>query len=336
MAQSDHLKALVRAHTLGDERAFRDAAESLIDEEGRKGHRLVARDLKRLLDPAPGFAPPMPGPRKPLDIPEDEERGMPLAEVEEPTFGLERVVLAENVRASLVGLVEDYQARELFASYGLEPKQRVLFFGPPGCGKTITARAVAGELGLPLLYVRFDSLVSSYLGQTAANLRKLFEYARRSRWVILFDEFDAVGRSRDDPTEHGELKRVINSILQLMDGLHGHSLLIAATNHEHALDPALWRRFDEIARFDPPTELQRIALLRGFLTGFKHLETDLRVIAADTRGLTGSDLERVAVDAVKQAVLARRQAVELDDLRLALKRQRERIALAQLQEPAQI
>jgi SpoVK/Ycf46/Vps4 family AAA+-type ATPase len=207
-----------------------------------------------------------------------------------------------------------------------------LFFGPPGCGKTITARALAGELGLPLLYVRFDSLISSYLGQTAANLRKLFDFANRSRWVVLFDEFDALGRGRDDPAEHGELKRVINSILQLMDGFRGDSLLIAATNHEQVLDPALWRRFDEIVKFEPPDEAGRLSLLSNFLSGTKHAGTDLRVLASDTEGFTGSDLEGVVVEATKQMILAGRKTVSLDDLMFGLKRQRNRMALAQASE----
>lgn len=333
MAQSNQLKALVRAHAQGDDTAFREAAAQLIDEEDRKGHRLVARDLRRLLEGGRGFAPPMPGPRRrATEVPVDEERGLPLAEIHDPTFGLERAVLREDSLETLRLLIEDYATREIFASYGLEEKRRVLFFGPPGCGKTLTAQALAGEVGLPLLYVRFDSLISSYLGQTAANLRKLFDFARSSRWVVLFDEFDALGRSRDDPGEHGELKRVINSILQLMDGFRGDSLLVAATNHEQALDPALWRRFDEIIKFDIPDERGRLSMLRKFLGGVRHSEPDLRRVAADTDGLTGSDLERVAIEAAKQMVLAHRDAVELDDLMFGLKRQRHRIALAQASE----
>lgn len=329
MAQSNHLKALVRAHSQGDDTAFREVAEQIIDDEARKGHRLVARDLRRLLDGTRSMAPPMPQPRRTAAVPTDDERGVPLAEVREPTFGLDRVVLRDDSMSTLRLLTEDFASRDLFASYGIEPKRRALFFGPPGCGKTVTAQALAGELGLPLLYVRFDSLISSYLGQTAANLRKLFDFAASARWVVLFDEFDALGRSRDDPGEHGELKRVINSILQLMDGFRGDSILVAATNHEQALDPALWRRFDEIIRFEAPDELARCAMLRKFLGGMRHSEPDLRVLAADTEGLTGSDLERVAVEAAKQSILARRDSVTLDDLMFGLKRQRQRLALAQ-------
>jgi len=333
MVQSDHLKALLRAHSVNDDEAFREAAESLIELEDRKGHRLLARDLEQSLEqPFNGRSPAMPRPRMRQDLPTDEERGLPLADIQHSSFGLERSVLADGATKTLRALSEDYGAREIFASFGLEPKRRVLFFGPPGCGKTITARALAGELGLPLLYVRFDSLISSYLGQTAANLRKLFDFANRSRWVVLFDEFDALGRSRDDPGEHGELKRVINSILQLMDGFRGDSLLIAATNHEQALDPALWRRFDEIVKFEAPEEMNRLSLLSHFLSGVKHSGADLRRLASDTEGLTGSDLEQVAIEATKQMILARRKTVSLDDLMFGLKRQRNRMALAQASE----
>jgi SpoVK/Ycf46/Vps4 family AAA+-type ATPase len=333
MVQSDYLKAMLRAHAAHDEEGFREAAESLIELEGRKGHRLLARDLKQSLrQPLNGQGPAGPRPRIVEEIPADDERGFPLADVQHPNFGLERSVLSEPSREAMRALVEDFGAREIFASFGIASKRKVLFFGPPGCGKTITAHALAGELGLPLLHVRFDSLISSYLGQTAANLRKLFDFASRSQWVVLFDEFDAVGRSRDDPSEHGELKRVINSILQMMDGFRGDSLLVAATNHEQALDPALWRRFDEIVKFDVPDERNRLTLLGHFLASVKHSSTDLRVLASDTESFTGSDLENVAVESTKQMILARRKTLSLDDLMFGLKRQRNRMALSQSSE----
>jgi SpoVK/Ycf46/Vps4 family AAA+-type ATPase len=327
VTQADHIKALLRAHATRDDAGFRHAAELLAEDEARKGHRLLARDLTRMLDDGQVVS-TMPRPHRTPDVPVDAERGLPLASVEQPERGLDAVVLPEPVRETLRLLVEDVRAREEFAAWGLPPKRKVLFFGPPGCGKTVTARALAAEIGVPLLYVRFDSLISSYLGETAANLRRLFDFARSRPWVILLDEFDAVGKSRDDPSEHGELKRVVNSLLQLMDGMGGASLLIAATNHEHMLDPALWRRFDEIARFDPPDYHQRLAQLRLFLRGFGHREPDLRRLAGDTDGLTGSDLERVAIEAVKQAILAGRKEVDIDDLLGSLRRQRQRMAMA--------
>lgn len=328
MTQADHIKALLQAHATRDDTAFRQAAEELVEDEARKGHRLLARDLNRLLEGTYPNAPAVPNPRRTADVPVDSERGLPLATVEHPEHGLDSVVLSSAARETLRLLVEDVRAREEFASWGLPPKRKVLFFGPPGCGKTVTARAVAGELGIPLLYVRFDALISSYLGETAGNMRRLFDFASSRPWVVLLDEFDAVGKSRDDATEHGELKRVISSLLQLMDGMSGPSLLIAATNHEHMLDPALWRRFDEIARFDPPDNHQRLAQLRKFMGGFPHEEPDLRRLAGDTDGLTGSDLERVAVEAIKQAILGGRRSADFDDFLAALRRQRQRMAMA--------
>jgi SpoVK/Ycf46/Vps4 family AAA+-type ATPase len=327
MTQADHIKALLRAHTDRDDVSFRVAAEELADDEERKGHRLLARELRRMID---GGSPimTMPGPRRNIDVPVDAERGFPLATVEHPEEGLDSVVLPEAVHETLRQLVDDVRAREQFASWGLPPKRKILFFGPPGCGKTVTAYALAGELNLPLLYVRFDALISSYLGETAANMRRLFDFAQSRPWVVLFDEFDAVGKSRDDASEHGELKRVISSLLQMMDGMRGASLLIAATNHEHMLDDALWRRFDDILRFDPPAQHQRLSQLQRFLRGFETKPADLRHLAGDTEGLTGSDLERVAVDAAKHAVLSARRNVDLDDLMAALRRQRQRMTMA--------
>src|SRR5690606_14545412 len=114
--------------------------------------------------------------------------------------------------------------------YGLKPVSRLLFFGPPGCGKTVTAEALAGELGLPWVRVRFDGVVSSFLGETAANLRKVFEFIEQGRYVALFDEVDALAKDRNDPADHGELKRVVNAFLTMLESHTGSSILIAATN----------------------------------------------------------------------------------------------------------
>ncbi len=159
-------------------------------------------------------------------------------------------------------IILEFREWEVLEANGLTPVRRILFCGPSGCGKSATAEAIATEMSLPLLYVRFDAVISSLLGETAANLRKVFDYARRGQWVILFDEFDAIGRSRDDPTEHGEIKRVVSSFLQIMDNFDGRSLIIAATNFEQSLDPAIWRRFDDVVRFDLPTPVQLRTFIR--------------------------------------------------------------------------
>lgn len=325
MATSDSLRALFKSFSQRDNVSFVAAANALVEEERRKGHRLLARDLQRILENGNGRPQSL---LRPDDVPLDKERGVPLFEIEEPDVGWERIVLRPDIRSSFSGIVDEYRARDVLRSYGLSPKQKLLFFGPPGCGKTLGARVLSGVLGLPLIYVRFDSVVSSYLGETAANLRKVFDYVARGQWVVFFDEFDAIGKGRDNPTEHGELKRVVNSLLQLVDHFSGDSLLIAATNHESLLDPALWRRFDEICFFGMPSTSERKVMLTLYLAGLRHPSVDLASVARKTQGMSGSDIERVCVEAAKNAILDHRCEVSESDLELGLRRQRQRMRLA--------
>jgi ATP-dependent 26S proteasome regulatory subunit len=168
------------------------------------------------------------------------------------------------------------------------------------------------------MVVRLDAVVSSYLGETASNLRRVFEYAQKGAWVLLFDEFDALGKARDDPSEHGEIKRVITAFLQLLDNFRGPSVLIAATNHEQLLDPALWRRFDEVVEFPRPTVHQIRALLRMRLRNARKSSLDIDRAASDLKGLPHSAAEKVAWDAQRYAVLQGHKRVLQSDLKKAI------------------
>jgi AAA+ superfamily predicted ATPase len=187
----------------------------------------------------------------------------------------------------------------------------VLFCGPPGCGKTVAAEAIAKEVYLPLAVVRFDAVISSYLGETASNLRKVFEFARSRPMVMLFDEFDAIGKRRTDPDEHGEIKRVVNSFLQMLDGFHGETLTIAATNHQGLLDRALWRRFDDIVFFALPSEREIEKLLIDRLRQIK-LSSNVRLpaVARTLLGLAHADVERLAGEIVKRCVLQEKEEID--------------------------
>jgi SpoVK/Ycf46/Vps4 family AAA+-type ATPase len=222
-------------------------------------------------------------------------------------------------------IAKEHYCRDILAASGLRPKQRVLFYGPPGCGKTLAAQVIAGVLYTPLVIVRFDAVVSSYLGETAANLRRVFDFIQRGRWIVLFDEFDAIGKDRNNPFEHGELKRVVNTLLQLMDAFQGESLLIAATNHEGLLDNAIWRRFEAVVPFALPSEQDRILLLRLFLRGFDCSQLNLSAIAHKLKGATGSDIEWVTVEAARRAVLDGRNKLLKEDLDFVLASFRERV-----------
>ena len=151
--------------------------------------------------------PSSPALRKLVDtIPEDRERGIPLVSVHEPVRSLEDVVLSGENLSLVKEILREHNREEVLKAHGLRPSDRVLFYGPPGCGKTLTAEAIASELGRPLAIVRTDSVVSSFLGETAANLRKVFDFAAAFPMVTLFDEFDALGKEREDSSEHGELR----------------------------------------------------------------------------------------------------------------------------------
>jgi SpoVK/Ycf46/Vps4 family AAA+-type ATPase len=326
MATADHLRALLRAFMRRDDAAFVSGARVLISEEAQKGHRLLAEDLERIL--ANGNHGAVQSLPLHEEVPRDKESGLPLVHVERPTFGWERVVLDGRLQELLDAVAVEFRRRDVLKTYGMSFRRKLLFFGPPGCGKTVTARVLAGVLDLPLLYVRFDSVVSSYLGETATNLRRVFDFAARGSWVVLLDEFDAIGKGRDNPFEHGELKRVVNSLLQIMDGFTGDSLIIAATNHEGLLDPALWRRFDEICYFGAPSTAQRLALAARLLSAFRHDAADLRRLSPQLGGMTGSDVERVCIDAVRRALVDGREVVSRADLEHGLKLQRNRLRLS--------
>lgn len=317
MIDGDLLRQLFRSFAESDDTAFKSAAMSLIREERGKNHRLLADDLEKLLFTKNGKA----APRKEqasVDVPRDRERDFPLVDVTHPQFGWERLIVAPETSRVLQRAAHENRRRDLLVGAGLSPSQRLLFYGPPGCGKTLAGSVLAGVLNRPLITVRFDAVVSSYLGETAANLRRVFEFVARGSYVVLFDEFDAIGKDRDNPFEHGELKRVVNSLLQLLDAAKGDSVLVAATNHEGLLDTAVWRRFDAVLQFGLPSPQDRQLLLRTFLRGF--FDPDLRVdlLARRLEGATGADVERVCIAAARLAVLDSRTRVQRADFDSAI------------------
>ena len=302
MANGKLLRRLIRSGSEGDMEAFRGAAKQVIEEERQKQHHLLASDLEAILH---GRSTSSPALRFPTPaVPEDRERGLPLASVSEPARGLQDVVLSPKNLATVKGILREHNRVEVLQSHGLRPSDRILLCGPPGCGKTVTAEAIASELGRPLAIVRTDSVVSSFLGETAANLRKVFEFATTAPTVTLFDEFDALGKEREDYSEHGELRRVVNAVLQMLDAYQGRSLIVAATNHERMLDKAIWRRFEEVLFLEPPTASQLHQLLTLKLRGVRH-SFEIKDLAESGwfKGSTHADVERLVLRAIKEMVL---------------------------------
>lgn len=310
------LKQLFKAYREGDELAFRRAAQEIIEDEESKQHMALARDLRKIIAGGSGAAVAegvaLPAP------PMDREGDWPLAEIRHPEQALSEMVLPGPLLERLQDLAAEFARWDDLDRHFIPRRQRLLFYGPPGCGKTSAAEAIAAELGLPLLIIRLDAVVSSYLGETASNLHRVFDYARSGSWVLLFDEFDALGKARDDPSEHGEIKRVITAFLQMLDGFRGSSLLIAATNHEQLLDSALWRRFDEVLTFPRPTVHQLRKVLRLRLRGTQHRGLDIEAAASELKGLPYAAAEKAVWDARRSVLLSGRSVVEDRDISRAV------------------
>lgn len=329
MATAKLLRQLIKTGTEGNQDAFKRVSEQLIQEERAKSHHLLANDLEKILYG-----------RRTVDraansllidrLPKDKERNLPLLQIKEAVRRMEDVVLSDENKSLLNELLQEQHRAEALQSYGLYPADRLLFCGPPGCGKTLTAEVLASELGLPLAIVRIDSVVSSLLGETAANLRQVFDFIATIPMVVLFDEFDALAKERADTAEHGELKRVVNAFLQMLDAYEGKSILVAATNHERILDAAIWRRFDEVLVFESPNLEQLRRLLNIKLRGLRReFEIDDTRITSMFKGMSHADVERVLRRAAKDMVLTGKEFLSERHLQSAIRREDARRARIQ-------
>lgn len=331
MAGGRLLRQLIRAGAASSSGEFRDVAEQVIREERNKKHHLLANDLEKILYGENGHAHAQPLFPMP-DVPTDRERKLPLLEIREPVRSFDDIILSSDNRQTIENTLLEQGRRDLLGTYGLKPVSRLLLCGPPGCGKTLAAEVLATELGLPLLLIRFDAVVSSFLGETAANLRKVFDYLDGGRYLALFDEFDAIGKEREDASEHGELRRVVSGYLQMMDSYRGNSLIVAASNHEGMLDRALWRRFDEVLFFERPTDAEIPELLKVKLRGIRsEVEFDATDILELFRGMAHADIERVLIRSIKSMVLAGREFLTLDFISKAAATESKRRPFVELQ-----
>jgi SpoVK/Ycf46/Vps4 family AAA+-type ATPase len=257
---------------------------------------------------------------KPLPRGRDD---LPLLRVVQPEYTFDDLVLGPEVRATLAGVVAELRERERIRAYGIRPRSRLLFVGPPGCGKSATAQAMAYELGFPIAKVHLATVVSSYLGETARNIDGIFQFCAQGTWVLLFDEFDSLAKERADRGEHGELKRVVTAFLQLLDEFSSDSPVIATTNHPALLDEAVWRRFDDVLLFPPPTPAEISLLIAKKLRAIAHDPIPARLSAA-MKGLTQADIENVCYSGIRLALLDGRATVLVRDLEAGLMRMEER------------
>lgn len=315
---ADILKRLVRAIAEGSQEDLTYLAKKAIDAERETGHAKLAGELDKIFERARSRNPDK-GSAGLRELP-SSRRNRELLVTLFPRDTLEHsMVLPAGVEERFARVEREYAARERLSAYGLRPRKRVLLHGPPGCGKSLGAKRLAWNTTLPLMKVRFDSLLSSYFGESAANLRIVFEAAKERPCVLLLDECDFIARSRSSNRDVGEASRVVNALLQFLDEYDAPGILVATTNVEESLDEAIFRRFDDVFLVPLPSEEEINQLLKLTLSAIKvSSEVDWNSTVDSLKGLSAAYVVKAAQDAAKAAVLVGRKTVEQDDLRRAI------------------
>lgn len=303
LISDEQLKALFRAFAERQDTAFLKVADAIIAKELAANHHSLATELRKTLDNIYSSGISRTARRQLNSMPKDRRNGETLIALEEGRVSQDQIILGEVPNRKIQRLLEEHRKSDQLAKYGYKAKSKLLFWGPPGCGKTFTACHVAHELGLPVGIIRLNAVISSFLGDTASHIQRVFDLAAGSPMVLLLDEVDAIAKQRDDPNDVGELKRVVNSLLQAMDSFPSNqSIIIAASNHQYLLDPAVWRRFDDIVQFDMPGRQERARYLRLLLNGVE-FQGSFEHLAKTLQGLSFADIQDVTIEAIKTMIL---------------------------------
>jgi len=318
---ADHFKALVRRHMEGDEEGFYSVALQVAARAAKEGKNRFAQDLRELIDAAKGDRASSALRPVPMVQPRGELAG--LMSVSYPDVSLDMMTLEPQVRSKLDRILTEQRRSDHLAPHGLDPIHRVLLLGPPGTGKSMSAAALAHGLKLPLFTIQLDVLISKYMGETAAQLRLVFDAIAATRAVYLFDEFDALGAERGVANDVGEARRMLNSFLQFLEQASPISLVVAATNHPKLLDKALYRRFDQVIEYRLPDAEAAIAVMKDRLTMLDTKGLNWNSLSDQTVGLSHADLVRAAEAAAKQIVLSGKKRITATALRAALEERRQ-------------
>ncbi|GHC81596.1 ATPase [Pseudorhodoferax aquiterrae] len=320
VASSDQLKALIKSHISRDEGQFLSVAMQVAAHEAKLGHGKLAQELRDMIDAAKvrvgqdasGKLVAIGSAAKP--------RGelASLLAVSQPANRLGDMVLDEVAATQLHRVIKEQRQLARIKEHGLAPRRKLLLVGPPGTGKTLTAAALAGELGIPLFLVRLDSLITKFMGETASKLRQVFDAITDIRGVYFFDEFDAIGSQRGMANDVGEIRRVLNSFLQMIEQDTSNSLIIAATNHAEILDYALFRRFDDVVEYHLPSPVQALELMRSRLGRFAPKPFRKEALQGRAEGLSHAEICRAVDASIKDAILHDQTKVQPAELAQAL------------------
>lgn len=320
MATADQVKALIRSHADGDDTRFYAIAMQVAAQAARNGHGKFAQELRELVDqvkaqskatlPSRGTKP------VPLAQPRGELAG--LITVGYPKTRASDMALSDALRSRLERVLTEQRERDRLREHGFSPMRKLLLVGPPGTGKTMTAAALSGELGLPLFSIQLDGLITKYMGETAAKLRVVFDAIQSTRGVYFFDEFDAFGAERGSKNDVGEIRRVLNSFLQFLEQDESDSLVLAATNHVGLLDRALFRRFDAVLEYTLPSAEIATRVIRGRLALLDTTNVDWTAASRAAEGLSHAEIAMACEQAAKNAILQHTTSVHDADLVVAL------------------
>lgn len=318
MATNDQFKALVKSHADRDDPQFYSVAMQVAAKAARAGQDKFAQELRDMVDTLRKRD--LASSRVASVVPVLQPRGelASLLTVSYPDARIADLVLSEDLSERLHHVLHEQRQRDVLSRHGLSPVRRLLLIGPPGTGKTSTARVIAGELGLPLFAIRLDTIITKFMGETAAKLRLIFDALVETRGVYLFDEVDALAGDRAAANDVGEIRRVLNSFLQFLEEDPSESIIVAATNHPQLLDNALLRRFDTVMDFALPDADSVRAVIRNRLATFRTSTLSWKRVTEAAYGLSHAEIAVAAENAAKRTVLSGRTQIRTDDLISAL------------------
>lgn len=318
MSTARHIIALLKSHLEGEDRQFYSAALQMAAYEARLGHGKLAQEIRELIDQAkerksvieqtPGIIP--------LAQPKGDLAN--LVSVRYPETRLSEMILQPELESRLKRILTEQKQQKRLREHNLSPRRKLLFVGPPGSGKTMTAAALAGELHLPLFTTLYESIIGKFMGEKASRFRLVFDAMKLTKGIYLFDEFDAIGTQRMTGNDVGEIRRILNSFLMFLENENSQSIIIAATNHPSLLDNALFRRFDDVIKYKLPDAKMIRQLIRMRLVTFDIGWKDWSRIIDAAEGLTQAEIVRATDEAAKQAILSNTKQVSEETLILAI------------------